>query len=45
MANIANIISDLSKVGANPVKSNNSLKWCNGNREDKYMYQAIIIPF
>ena len=34
MANIANIISDLSKVGANPVKSNNSLQWCNGNREE-----------
>lgn len=34
MKNISTIISDLSKVGANPVKSNNSLQWCNGNREE-----------
>lgn len=33
MNKIVTIIKDLNKVGVNPVKSNNALKWCKGNRE------------
>ena len=33
MNKIVSIIKDLNKVGVNPVKSNNALKWCKGNRE------------